>query len=121
MPDCPFCLDSNLLKGDIWIEKDLFYVVSSIDEQPKLAGMVIPRRHIPTPFEFSVEEWTCLQETILETKTLLDRHKPDGYNLGWNVGQVAGQHVMHAHLHIITQYRDDPWSGGGIRRAFKIP
>ena len=47
----------------------------------------------------------------------IDREfRPDGYNLGVNVGEAAGQTVGHAHLHLIPRYRgdvDDP--RGGIR------
>src|SRR5690606_8262427 len=119
MDNCNFCLENNLLKGDIWLENDLFYSVSVIDEQPRHAGMIIPKRHIETPFEFNPEEWQALQDDITDVKALLDRHKPDGYNLGWNVGTVGGQHIMHVHLHIIPRFADDPWAGSGIRKAFK--
>ena len=42
--------------------------------------------------------------------------RPDGYNVGINVGEAAGQTVAHAHLHVIPRYqgdRDDP--RGGVR------
>ena len=41
---------------------------------------------------------------------------PDGYNIGINVGEAAGQTVAHAHLHVIPRYRGDvPDPRGGIR------
>jgi len=56
-------------------------------------------------------------ELVDEAKAILDReHQPDGYNLGINNGEAAGQTVMHVHLHIIPRYlgdKDDP--RGGIR------
>ncbi len=45
---------------------------------------------------------------------------PDGYNAGWNVGAVGGQHVMHAHLHVIPRFRDEPLAGRGIRSHLKV-
>ena len=50
-------------------------------------------------------------------KAQIDREfSPDGYNLGVNVGDAAGQTIGHAHLQMIPRYRgdvDDP--RGGIR------
>ena len=44
------------------------------------------------------------------------RFRPDGYNLGVNVGDAAGQTVGHAHLHLIPRYAGDVWDPrGGIR------
>jgi len=38
-------------------------------------------------------------------KYLDEKYVPDGYNLGWNVGTVAGQEVPYAHLHIIPRFK----------------
>lgn len=52
-----------------------------------------------------------------EAKTLLDgMYGPQGYNLGVNVGETAGQTVMHCHIHVIPRYRgDSPNPRGGVR------
>ena len=55
----------------------------------------------------------------LVRSALEPRYRPDGYNLGVNVGPVAGQTVAHAHLHVIPRYAgdvDDP--GGGSAGSF---
>ena len=42
--------------------------------------------------------------------------RPDGYNLGVNVGAAAGQTIGHVHIHVIPRYAgdvDDP--RGGVR------
>ena len=57
-----------------------------------------------------------------ELKAYIDKkYMPDGYNIGWNVGKVAGQEVAHAHMHIIPRYSDEPYAGRGIRSWFKQP
>ena len=38
---------------------------------------------------------------------LLRTHSPDGFNVGVNDGEMAGQTVMHAHVHVIPRYRGD--------------
>ena len=57
---------------------------------------------------------------LKEVKIYLDKkYKPDGYNVGWNVGKVGGQNVAHAHLHVLPRYKDEPLAGKGIRFMFK--
>jgi diadenosine tetraphosphate (Ap4A) HIT family hydrolase len=47
---------------------------------------------------------------------LLAELAPDGFNLGINVGRVAGQTVFHAHLHLIPRYQGDVENPrGGVR------
>ena len=50
-------------------------------------------------------------------KELLDeRYHPDGYNIGVNVGEAAGQTVMHLHIHVIPRYKGDVRDPrGGVR------
>lgn len=41
---------------------------------------------------------------------------PDGYNIGANCGKVAGQSVMHLHLHLMPRYQGDMENPkGGVR------
>jgi len=44
---------------------------------------------------------------------------PDGFNIGINDGAVAGQTVMHLHIHLIPRYAgDQPDPRGGVRWIF---
>lgn len=56
-----------------------------------------------------------------KVKSILDKkYKPDGYNIGVNVGYYGGQTIMHLHMHIIPRYKgdiEDP--RGGVRRIKK--
>ncbi len=47
----------------------------------------------------------------------LDRElRPDGYNVGFNAGEAAGQTVMHLHVHVIPRFRGDMADPrGGVR------
>ena len=78
--------------------------------------MVIPRAHRTTPWDLSRDEWVATQDLL---STLVERlgesHRPDGWNVGWNVGTVGGQSVQHAHCHLVPRYRDEPYAGRGIR------
>jgi len=82
--------------------------------------VIIPKSKVKSPFELSLEEWIATKDLMDEIKQYLDaKYNPDGYNLGWNVGKVAGQEVEYAHLHIIPRFKDEPYAGRGIRYWLK--
>lgn len=84
------------------------------------AGLIVPRKHRETVFDLTAEEWEATYGLLKQVKKYLDEeHSPEGYNLGWNCGEVGGQHIFHAHLHIIPRYKDEPLAGRGIRYLFK--
>lgn len=70
-------------------------------------------------FELTEEELTELHEMILKAKELIElENKPDGYNIGMNCGEAAGQTVFHFHCHVIPRYigdMEDP--RGGVRHC----
>jgi diadenosine tetraphosphate (Ap4A) HIT family hydrolase len=65
------------------------------------------------------EEVTACMDLIKEEKILLDQEfKPDGYNIGVNVGSAAGQSIYHVHIHIIPRYKGDVENPqGGVRHV----
>ena len=84
--------------------------------------VIIPKSQVGSPFELSDKEWADSKALMQELKKYLDeKYKPDGYNIGWNVGKAAGQEVAHAHMHIIPRYADEPLAGKGLRYWFKQP
>ena len=52
-------------------------------------------------------------------KWMDDSFAPDGYNIGWNCGKTAGQEVLHAHMHVMPRFRQEPFAGTGIRTTLK--
>ena len=84
------------------------------------AGLIVPKIHRETVFDLTAEEWNDHFELLQEVKEYLDeKHQPEGYNLGWNCGEVGGQHIFHAHFHVIPRFKDEPMAGKGIRYLFK--
>ncbi len=52
---------------------------------------------------------------------LAERFKPDGFNVGANCGEAAGQSVWHAHIHVIPRYSGDtPNPKGGVRHVIPL-
>lgn len=111
---CPFC---NLDERHPTESNDV--AVALDDAHPVTEGhsLIVPRRHIATWFDATSEEQQAILDLVERVKQRLDdeRH-PDGYNIGFNVGEAAGQTVMHLHIHVIPRYAgdvDDPT--GGVR------
>ena len=90
------------------------------DSYPVSPGhtLILPSRHCPDFFDLSAQEIAaCMELLAEERKALDDELKPDGYNVGLNVGQAGGQSVLHAHIHLIPRYAGDhPNPQGGIRQ-----
>ncbi len=79
--------------------------------------LVVTRRPVATFFEATAEEQAAVMALVHEVKQRLDdSHRPDGYNVGFNAGEAAGQTVAHLHIHVIPRYHGDrPDPRGGIR------
>lgn len=109
---CPFC-DS----ADPVIANALAY--ARYDKFPVSRGhlLIIPRRHLADWFDTTTEERLALFALADEARTLLlETFAPGGFNLGINVGEVAGQTIPHVHLHVIPRYRGDARNPrGGVR------
>ena len=112
--NCPFCL---LPKEEILYSSDL--VISFHDRFPVSPGhtLIITKRHIPSFFEASEEERKAIDVALQEMKVFLDeKFLPDGYNIGVNCGETAGQSVPHLHVHLIPRYKGDMQNPkGGVR------
>jgi diadenosine tetraphosphate (Ap4A) HIT family hydrolase len=111
---CPFCNPSPAL---FKFSNQLCYARD--DGFPVSPGhlLIIPFRHVPDFFDLSEGERTAIFELLWVAKSKLSEAlKPGGFNVGVNAGQVAGQTVMHVHLHLIPRFAGDVADPrGGIR------
>jgi diadenosine tetraphosphate (Ap4A) HIT family hydrolase len=80
-------------------------------------ALVVPRRHVASWRELTLDEKNAITAGGDAVRALNDaRHRPDGYNVGYNDGVAAGQTVMHFHMHVIPRYRGDARDPrGGVR------
>jgi diadenosine tetraphosphate (Ap4A) HIT family hydrolase len=110
--NCPFCDPSQAV-----LQNGLSFAL--IDKFPVAPGhmLLIPRRHVRDWFDTTVEERRDLLALADEARARLIRERrPDGFNLGVNVGEAAGQTVFHVHLHLIPRYKGDVSNPrGGVR------
>lgn len=70
-------------------------------------------------FELTEAEKEELPKLIHKAKEIIEYdHSPDGYNIGMNCGETAGQTVFHFHCHIIPRYEGDMKNPrGGVRHC----
>lgn len=71
--------------------------------------LVAPYRHVKSLEMMKDEEILDMMRLLRETKIILDDiMKPDGYNIGWNIGRSAGAGIEgHAHIHIVPRWNGD--------------
>jgi len=115
MQGCPFCnIDREFI-----LDSDLCFAV--YDRFPVSEGhiLVIPKRHVKDYFNLNKEEIDRIWGMVTQVKDLIDsKNNPQGYNIGFNVGESAGQTIKHVHIHVIPRYKgdmEDPT--GGVRHV----
>ena len=90
-----------------------------LDKYPVSPGhtLIIPKRVTADYFDLSWPEQEACWKMVAKVKAILDASfKPDGYNVGINVSEAAGQTVPHVHIHVIPRYTGDVEEPrGGVR------
>lgn len=113
--DCCFCQ----LDSDREIISETATAVAFYDKYPVSEGhvLIIPKKHISSYFELSVHKQRALWLLVNRCKEIVHKkYNPDGFNVGININEAAGQTVMHVHIHLIPRYNGDVESPrGGVR------
>jgi diadenosine tetraphosphate (Ap4A) HIT family hydrolase len=109
---CPFCSVEGavLANAHAYVRRDAYPVTRG-------HSLIIPRRHVASWFDLVAAEREAIFELADQVRLRLQSElAPDGFNLGVNVGEAAGQTVFHVHLHVIPRYRGDVENPrGGVR------
>jgi diadenosine tetraphosphate (Ap4A) HIT family hydrolase len=112
---CPFCSAES--EREIIASSE--HSVAFYDGFPVSPGhaLIIPRRHVASFLDLNKEEQLDILKLADSVKGIIDeKYHPDGYNVGVNVGEAAGQSIFHVHMHIIPRYKGDvPNPRGGVR------
>jgi len=112
---CIFC---KIKTEELQFENQLAY--SSRDSYPvsELHSLIVPKRHVETYFDLTNDEIQACNELILKTKEKILKQDTSvkGFNIGTNAGKVAGQSIMHCHIHLIPRREGDVENPqGGVR------
>ena len=112
---CPFCRLSRRME----IICETATCVAFYDGYPVSPGhaLIIPKRHVASYFDLTNHEREAMNVMLQYVKQKVDeRYYPDGYNVGIDVNEAAGQSVFHVHMHLIPRYKGDVENPkGGVR------
>ena len=85
--------------------------IALLNKYPYSSGhlMVAPRRHVGKLSELTDDEALGVHRLAVSAVDVLHRvYGPDGFNLGWNLGRVAGAGIAdHVHLHVVPRWAGD--------------
>lgn len=109
MQDCIFC---RIVQGQLPAARILETpgVLAFLDIAPVNYGhtLVIPKVHYQNLLDLPDDLWTEIgQVSRRVAQALQGGLKAQGFNLGMNNFEAAGQVVFHAHLHVIPRYFSD--------------
>ena len=106
---CVFC---SIIKGDIPSKKvyedDDTLAILDISQTTLGHTLVMPKKHYENFLEMPKEEFADLMaKTQTIVKQVVENLDAKGCNILINTNEVAGQSVMHTHVHIIPRYDEN--------------
>ena len=108
-PGCIFCKESIRCNDLVLLEGKTSFVM--MNRYPYTSGhlMIIPFRHISQMEELLPEEkLEIFNFEEISIRVLKEAIKPEGFNIGMNLGRVAGAGVDdHIHVHIVPRWAGD--------------
>ena len=117
------CLFCNITKSVLVVENKLAY--ASYDSYPVTDQhcLIIPKRHVKDYFDLTVEEIVACDQLIKKIKKEIEKKDASvkGFNIGTNSGKIAGQSIMHCHIHLIPRREGDVENPqGGVRSVIPL-
>ena len=111
----------NISEDKILYRGTHFFIIK--DSYPVSPGhlLVISNNQRKDFFDLNRQELDELNDMIHKCKEIIESgHKPDGYNIGMNCGEAAGQTVFQFHCHVIPRYFGDMKNPkGGVRHCIE--
>ena len=106
---CIFCkiIEGKIPSNTIYEDED-FNVILDLAPATKGHALILPKKHADNLYELPDE--TAAKVLVLAkklAKNMKEKLGCDGLNVVQNNGEVAGQTVLHYHLHLIPRYSDD--------------
>ena len=113
--ECPFCNPDS--QRELILESATAYAM--YDKFPVNTGhiLIIPKKHCADYFQLTFKEQSACWFMMNKAKEILtNTFNPDGFNIGINVNEAAGQTIPHVHIHLIPRYSGDVKEPeGGVR------
>jgi histidine triad (HIT) family protein len=101
--DCVFCkILAGAVPAKFVHQDDALAVIEDIHPQAPTHLLVIPRSHIPTLLDLTIEHAALLGRIFATVNQLaLDRGLEGGFRVVVNNGPGGGQTVYHLHFHLL--------------------
>jgi ATP adenylyltransferase len=110
-PGCLFCAAVEGDDDERLVVRRGAAVIAILNKFPYASGhlMVAPNRHVGEIGELADDEVLEIHRLAWSGMgALAQLYGPQGYNLGWNLGRVAGAGVVdHVHLHVVPRWAGD--------------
>ena len=104
MADCLFCkIIERKIPSTIVYEDSRILAFNDIEPQAPTHVLLVPKRHIATLNDMSVEDEQLIGELVRRAADIA-RYKgfsDTGYRTVFNTNRGAGQSVFHIHLHLL--------------------
>ena len=113
--DCVFCRIDQM---KVIAENELAFAVRDLRPVTALHTLVLPKRHAASFFDLGEHETVAIERLVRSQRHDILARDPsvEGFNVGVNVGAVAGQTIFHCHYHLIPRRKGDvPDPRGGVR------
>lgn len=106
MENCIFCkIINNEIKSYKIYEDEMVLAFLDITSITQGHTLVVPKRHSKNIFECDDKEMAHLMSVCSKiSKQMINKLDAKGINLISNINEVAGQSVMHTHVHLIPRY-----------------
>ncbi len=111
LPGCVFCraAEASDEEGLVVHRAERAFVL--LNKFPYGSGhlMVAPYRHVAELGDLSDEDALEIHRLASSSLgALAEAMRPQGYNLGWNLGRIAGAGIVdHIHLHVVPRWAGD--------------
>ncbi len=112
------CLFCNVPSSEYIFENNLAFSTFDFYPVSKHHTLIIPKRHVENYFDMSEDEVLSCNQLIKKMKKKIQEldSTVDGFNIGTNSGKLAGQSIMHCHIHLIPRRKNDVDNPqGGVR------
>ena len=117
------CLFCNINKEHVVDENEFVY--ASLDSYPVTDQhyLIVLKRHVKEYFDLFEDEIIACNQLIKKMKEQIEQNDKTvkGFNIGINTGKVAGQSIMHCHIHLIPRREGDVENPqGGVRAVIPL-
>lgn len=115
---CIFCSIFNQNKNEIIIDNKFAFAIYDNFPVSAYHCLIIPKRHVESYFDIDGNELLAINELLKACKEriLINDYSVKGFNIGINIGEIAGQSIFHVHVHLIPRRTGDVDNPkGGVR------